>query len=62
MRAAVAEPDHRVGMGQDLLQSLVVDIVLGLQETGFELFLDDKIEEGVDHPLALLLGDLRRST
>ncbi len=58
MRAAVAEPDDGVGMGQDLGQRLVVDIVLGLQEAGFELFLDDEVEEGVDHALLLLLGDL----
>ena len=45
-------------MGQDLGQRLVVDVVLGLQEAGFELLLDHQVEERVDHPLALLLGDL----
>jgi hypothetical protein len=58
MRAAVAEPDHRVGVGQDLLQRLVVDIVLGLQETRLQLLLDNQVEERVDDALALLLGDL----
>ena len=58
MRTAVAEPDDGVGMGQDLSQRLVVDIVLGLQQAGFELLLDSQIEEGVDDPLALFLGDL----
>ena len=58
MRAAVAEPDHRVRVSQDLFQRLVVDVVLGLQEAGLELLLDDQVEERVDHALALLLGDL----
>ena len=58
VRAAIRQPDDGVRIGQDLRHRLVVDVVLRLHQARIEILFDDEVEEGVDHALALLLGDL----
>ena len=58
MRSAIGQPDDGIRVGQDLRHRVVVDVDFRLDEAGVQVFLDDQIEEGVDDPFALLLGDL----